>query len=66
MHLLEENSIFNKKFLCKDPVGFPPNNPKVVRLDHKMLINNHEVYAVFESYIETAELYLKDAWVITR
>jgi tetratricopeptide (TPR) repeat protein len=64
--LLEEHKIMNKEFMFKSPKHFPEKGPKVIRSDHKKFINDHEVCAVFEKHIETGEIYLKDAWVITQ
>ncbi len=63
--LLEKECITEKQFLCEKPMHFPKENPKIIRTDHKKFINDQEVYAVFEKYIENGEVYLKDAWVIT-
>ncbi|MGB5968973.1 MAG: polymorphic toxin-type HINT domain-containing protein, partial [Spirulinaceae cyanobacterium] len=44
--------------------AFPPNNSKVLRLDFEKTINGKPVYAAFEYFKKTGEMYLKDAWVI--
>jgi hypothetical protein len=62
--LLENENLINKNFMQALPKHFPKDNPKIIRSDHKKFINQHEVYTVFETYIESGEVYLKDAWVI--
>ncbi|WP_068470554.1 hypothetical protein [Candidatus Protochlamydia phocaeensis] len=60
--LLEDNQIFLEKYRLE-----PGRNYKnFIRYDHQMKINGHEVKAVFNKNLETGELFLNDAWVITK
>jgi gamma-glutamyl-gamma-aminobutyrate hydrolase PuuD len=65
--ILEEHQIADKQFL-KESVFFPEESSikKIIRSDHVAQINQQHVQAVFETYIETGETYLKDAWVISK
>jgi len=64
---LEKNKITDKKFF-KQSFGFPEESvmKQIIRSDYEAQINGHLIQAVFETYVETGETFLKDAWVITR
>jgi phosphate-selective porin len=62
-NLLKDNGILSEKnFLRSKKFA----QDKIIRSDYKMKINECEVQAVFETYVETNEVFLKDAWVITK
>lgn len=61
--LLEEHSILSEKYLLESE-NF--SHGKIIRADYKKIINGHEVRAAFETYMETNQTFLKDAWVITK
>lgn len=64
IRLLEDNQIFLKKYRL-DPIdGQIYQN--FVRYDHQMTINGYEIVAIFNEYLETGEIFLNDAWVITK
>lgn len=60
--LLEENKIFLEKYRLE-----PSRNYKnFIRYDHQMKINGHEVKVIFNKNLEIGEIFLNDAWVITK
>lgn len=61
--LLEEKGILSEKYLMESEKFC---NGKIIRSDYKMTINGHEINAAFETYVESSQTFLKDAWVITR
>lgn len=61
--LLEESAILSEKnFLVSEVFA----EGKVIRSDYKKIINGHEIMATFETYIDTNQTFLKDAWVVTK
>ena len=54
IELLGQHNITNKKFIRGKPFLFPAN------------LSKFEVEAEFETYLETGETYLQDAWVVTK
>lgn len=60
--LLEENQIFLEKYRLRQVQDFQ----NFIRYDHQMVINGHEVRAVFNKNLETGEIFLNDAWLITK
>ncbi len=61
--LLEENSILSEKCFLRSREFY---QGKIIRSDYKKVINWHEVQAVFETYAETNQTFLKDAWIVTK
>lgn len=61
--LLEENGIFAEKYFLESQAY---HQGKIVRSDYRKMINGVEVKAIFETYVETNQTFLKDAWVITK
>ncbi|NGX42073.1 MAG: hypothetical protein K940chlam7_00349 [Chlamydiae bacterium] len=61
--LLEESGILSEKYLLESEKF---HNGKIIRSDYRKFINGREVQASFETYIETNQTFLKDAWVITK
>lgn len=59
---LEEHNILHEKFR----VNMVEHNKKFLRFDHEMQINEIGIKAVFNKNLETGELFLNDAWVITK
>lgn len=39
---------------------------KIARYNHQMEINGYEVKAIFNKNLETGEMFLNDAWIITK
>ncbi len=62
---LEENKIVDPVNIKRKPRKFPRDNPEIIRTDYQKTINGHDVYAVFETHLESGETFLKDAWVVT-
>lgn len=63
--LLEESKITNQPPI--QPPRFFPEKHKIkthIRSDYKTQINGKQVYAVFETSIETGESFLLNAWVV--
>lgn len=60
--LLEDNQIFLEKHRLNPTETFE----KLVRYNHQMKINGLEVKAIFNKNLETGEIFLNDAWVITK
>lgn len=60
--LLEDNKIYRKKYRL-EPVQ---NYKGFVRYEQQMTINGHEVKAIFNKNLETGDIFLNDAWVITQ
>ena len=61
-NLLENNGILSKKYLLDSESFF---EGKVIRTDYKMTINGYDVQATFETYLDTNQTFLKNAWVKT-
>lgn len=60
--LLEENKVFLEKYREK----IIEYNKNFLRYDHKKRINGFEVQVIFNKNLETGEMFLNDAWVITK
>ncbi len=61
--LLEKESIFSKECFLRSK-NF--SQGKIIRSDYQKTINGHKIQAVFETYVETNQTFLQDAWVITK
>lgn len=61
--LLEDHGILSEKYILKSE-NF--HQGKIIRTDYKMMIDGHEVRASFETYVETNQTFIKDAWVNTK
>lgn len=61
VRLLEDNKIFLEKYRVSTR-----NHYKFTQYDHQMQINGYEVKAVFSKNLETSEIFLNDAWVMTK
>ena len=61
IRILEDNQIFLEKYRV-DLKTFE----KSIRYEHEIKINGHRVKAIFNKNLETGELFLNDAWVITQ
>jgi hypothetical protein len=59
--LLEENKIHLEKYRFDTY-----DRPTFIRYDHQMEIKGFEVKAVFYKSPETGEIFLNDAWVVTK
>lgn len=59
--LLEDNRISLEKYRKNTTI-----RPEFTRYDHQMQINGFEVKAVFNKNPETGEIFLNDAWVVTK
>lgn len=59
--LLEKNKIYMEKYR-KATI----TRPEFIRYDHQMKVNGYDVYAIFNKNPETGEVFLNDAWVITK
>lgn len=59
--ILEEESVFSKENFLRS-IEF--SEGKILISDYQKTINGHKIQAVFETYIETNQTFLKDAWVI--
>ena len=64
--LLEKNKIQSKSFMKDNPILFPKNGPRISKSEYEKVRNNWKVHAEFETFLETDELFLKDAWVVTK
>lgn len=65
--LLEKNNIKDPSNIKGTPTTFPRNkSPVVVRTNYEKTINGCKIEANFETYLDSGESFLKDAWVITR
>ena len=62
-HILENESIFSKECFLRSKEF---SQGKIIRSDYQKSINGHQVQAIFETYTETNQSFLKDAWVITK
>ncbi|CCB90795.1 putative uncharacterized protein [Waddlia chondrophila 2032/99] len=58
--LLEESGILSEKNILRTREFY---NGKIIRSDYKIIINNFEVQAVFETQVGNELFFLKDAWV---
>lgn len=63
--ILEENKIVDPVNIKRKPRKFPRDNPEIIRIDYQKTIKGHDVYAVFETHLESGETFLKDAWIVT-
>lgn len=62
LQLLEDNHILLEKHRLE-----PTRNYKnIIRYDHQMKINGYQVLAIFNKNLETGEVFLNNAWVITK
>lgn len=61
--LLEKESIFSKECLLRSKEF---SQGKVIRSEYQKTINGHKIQAVFETYVDTNQTFLKDAWVIIK
>lgn len=61
--LLEENSILSEQYLISSEKF---SQGKIIRADYKKLTNGNEVNATFETYIESDQIFLKNAWVVIK
>ena len=61
--LLEEESIFSKECFLRSKEF---SQGKIIRSDYQKTIGGHKIQAVFETYVETNQTFLQDAWVITK
>lgn len=61
--LLEEAGIFSEKYLFETEKF---HNGKIIRSDYIKVINGYEVQACFETYTETNQTFIKDAWVVKK
>jgi tetratricopeptide (TPR) repeat protein len=59
--LLEDNKISMEKYRKNTTI-----RPEFTRYDHQMQINGFEVKAVFNKNPETGEIFLNDAWIVTK
>lgn len=62
IYLLEENKIFLEKHRIEPTKNFK----SFIRYEHQMKINEYNVKIVFNKNLETGEVFLNDAWVITQ
>lgn len=60
IEVLQENKITDENFFLRNR---STREPHIVRKQYKKTINNHEVEAVFEYYVDTEELFLMNGWV---
>jgi tetratricopeptide (TPR) repeat protein len=61
--LLEKESIFSKECFLRSKEF---SQGKIIRSDYQKTINGQKIQAVFETYVETNQTFLQDAWVITK
>lgn len=61
--LLEKESIHSEKYLLRSKEF---SQGKIIRSDYQKTINDQQVQVVFETYVETNQSFLKDAWVVTK
>lgn len=61
--LLEKETIFSKECFLRSKEF---SQGKIIRSDYQKIISGHKVQAVFETYVETNQVFLQDAWVITK
>jgi len=61
--LLEESGILSEKNILRTRVF---HNGKIIRSDYKIIINNWEVQAVFDTQAGSKLFFLKDAWVVNK
>jgi len=61
--LLEESGILSEKNILRTRELY---NGKIIRSDYKVIINDFEVQAVFETQAGSELFFLKDAWVVTK
>lgn len=64
--IIEDNNILDPSFLKDKPQLFPKVAPKIRKAEYEKIINNCKVHVEFETYLETGETFLKDAWVVTK
>ncbi len=63
LSFLEKNGMFAENYLFESEKFL---QGKIIRGDYRKMINGYEVRAVFETYVETQQTFLKDAWVVTK
>lgn len=63
---LEEHNIYDKSCLKNPITAFPKDSPRIIRSKYEKIIDNHIIEAVFETYLETGEIYLQNAWIVTK
>lgn len=61
--LLEENSILSEECFLRARTFA---EGKIIRSDYQKIINGHKVEVTFETYVETNQIFLQDAWVVTK
>lgn len=61
LNILEVNQINLEKYRLGPVRKFAD----YIRYDHQMTINGFQIRAIFNKYVETGEMFLNDAWVIT-
>jgi tetratricopeptide (TPR) repeat protein len=64
--LLEDSNILDASCLKGKPQLFPKQAPKISKSEYEKIINNCKVHVELETYLETGEFFLQDAWVITK
>jgi hypothetical protein len=64
---LEKNNIMDPKYL-RTTQEFSSTIPvnKIHLLEYKATINEQHVVVLFEKYLDTGEMYLKNGWVATK
>lgn len=60
--LLEEHQIFLEKYRFRPAENFE----NIARYTHQMEINDFQIKAIFNKNLETGEMFLNDAWVMTK
>ncbi len=65
LNFLEEKKIIDTANIIGKPRKFPLDNPRIIRVDYKKIINGQEVRTILETYLESGEIFLNDAWVVT-
>lgn len=65
--IIEEHDLINEKYL-RSATQFPRNLPvkNLLLLEYKSPLGNFEVQIFLEKYMDSGEIFLKNAWVITR
>lgn len=62
---LEDNNIYDVKFLVGEPRLFPEAMPKISKVVHEKKVNTLKIHVEFETHLETGVTYLQDAWIVT-
>lgn len=63
---IEKNNIIDKRFLKGTIELFPKTAPKVSKATYEKIINDFTVHVELNTYLETGEIFLNDAWVVTK